>query len=444
MAECAQLCLFCGCPISNIYKEIERYEELEPFEGLQRGDATWFTWGVALFTNYVSYPGRIGGQRLLVVDEVYRGDIPKPGATYEPDELPDFEDAAEDSDEDAPLGPFSTSGWIGLYRNTEHCVPLLFFFRHLLRDSLNPEFQGLDNCAGSAAIVHHACLWLAIEWKSAGGIQEFFMSPTGSILECSCQGYSRSWTAGYFVSRENQKDDDAHRDHKCRDRRSKEESVAKIGWSGAMCVDYEAFKTGNSWARWMDDEDYSSDKAWLLTRPDRFPALPLVATTGLSGVEQRQQQRSDVLARLPTEIILAILELLVGDDERSLLRLQSTSHYWRSFFLGDTGLPPQAMQALYRERCVALAWIPTPVDIHRRAKQFNAVLETAAPGTIDWKSYYVSCSTSPSMRNRNRIYRKVSDVYDLIQGGERRRRAFNSFVKSMWAQGYTEDQYQMM
>ncbi|TPX66374.1 hypothetical protein SpCBS45565_g04534 [Spizellomyces sp. 'palustris'] len=388
MASHAHLCCLCGCPVAYVYKHIQEFEELEGFNSLRHGDETWFKWGVALFSNMMSYPGRIEGDHVLLVDEVYEGDIPKPGATYDHD-LPDFDDAAEDSDEDTPVGPFSTSG--------------------------DAEYTGLDYFSGSAVIVHHRCLSLAVQWTNSGSINEFFMSPAGSILAWLITSATRNIS----------------------NRRSKEALVAAVDWYGSLSVDYEAFKTGRDWPRWMDDHDYRPDNAWLLTRPDRFPELPLVTTKCLPGA-QRQQHCSDNLGRLPMEIVLAILDLLVG-DERTLLRLQSTSHFWRSFLLGDTGL----LQALYRKRCIALAWVPTLVDINRRAKQFDAVLD-AEPGTIDWKSYYISCSRSPSMRNRNRMYRKMWDVYHLIHGGEGRRKVYNAHVKWMWVRGYGEEQIQMI
>ncbi|KNC99499.1 uncharacterized protein SPPG_04894 [Spizellomyces punctatus DAOM BR117] len=416
MASHAHLCCLCGCPVADIYRDIQECEELDNdgFNSLRHGDGTWFKWGVALLSNMMSYPGMVDGH-VLMVHEIYGGDIPE--ATYGPVYLPDFEDAAEDSDEDTPVGPFSTSG--------------------------DAEYTGLDYLSGSAVIVHHRCLSLAVEWTNSESISDFFMSPTGSLLECSCMGRNIAYRDNTedIVNNENKEEYDEHREHHFRNRRTKEASIAAVDSFGSLSVDYEAFERGRDWPRFMNDDDYRPENAWLLTRPDRFPELPLVATKCTPGVEQRQQHRSDDLARLPMEIILAILEFLIS-DERSFLHLQSASHFWRSFLVGDTGLLPQGVQALYRKRCAALAWVPTAVDVNRRAKQFDAVLDTGEP--IDWKSYHIACSRSPSMRNRNRMYRKMCDVYDLIHGGEGRRRVYNAFVKRMWARGYGEDQFQMI
>ncbi|KAI9007281.1 hypothetical protein BC832DRAFT_591861 [Gaertneriomyces semiglobifer] len=392
-------CSLCGNGIRDLYEDFVHEQStgcVSEFH-LRPGDGQWHKWGRALYSNYISSIGKGDGLG-------HKGHVISVAVKLTVEPTPS-EETAEDSDEDA----------IG-----EHVLissgPQNAYAVEWVRDSVFWEYAVLNYSTGAAIPVHAGCLNLALAWMKTD-VNEFFSSPTGSTLECTCLE-TRSFQSSGDLEFNRVSSGEDHNDHNY----SVHEDI-KGPWGIDRLFDDEMNKLHVQYIDYdlpdyVQEGEYSEEERapvyqWRFMRPDRFPPLPALQYGNTAATTDSQPEwPSDPLARLPMDVLLLILEHL---DEASFLRLQATSRSWRWFFL-EASYPQ--VQSLYRGRCVALGWVPTSADTKRSAKAFQSVLDSCA--TIDWRSYYMSCTRSGSMRNRNRIYRVVKHIYAYIHGGEGR------------------------
>ncbi|KAI8815632.1 uncharacterized protein EV422DRAFT_572617 [Fimicolochytrium jonesii] len=424
-----RVCPLCGICIANIYADGPRgswKDREEDTKVVRAGDGICFQWAVGLFADFETPIGRIVSDILpgkfnaqSVVNHISVLDGSAPPEFWEHSDsppmetLPNFPEAAEDSDEDAPLLPF---------RNAEG------FY-----DSYDPR-------AGGLVPVHPGCISLACAWTGVpvDNPREFFTHPTGgSLLTCSCLTYNSSGfgienVVGSEMVEQERELAGLRRSQACQfgrhhlhthspaDGRYFDERVLFHD------IDYGLTFDPSRWEPYdgeIDPPMEASDE-WVLVRPDRFPTLTIIAVGALDNevVPSSRQDApfsdsSDKLSNLPIDVILRILEFTLQPDndrdaDASLMELQCTSRRWNEFFTSHGA----AAQLHFRMRCQSMGLVPTVSDKKRRAMAFNDVMAQAHANNaaVDWVAYHKACKRSASMRNRHRIHRIVRKAFRVM------------------------------
>ncbi|KAI9104132.1 hypothetical protein DFS34DRAFT_646356 [Phlyctochytrium arcticum] len=153
------------------------------------------------------------------------------------------------------------------------------------------------------------------------------------------------------------------------------------------------------------DSIFVPEKVWMLTRPDRFPPVPV---QDRKKAERTVLRHQSMLERLPVETLTLLLEtILSGPDDpltkgKTLRALAGTSPLLRHHIRSSN---------LWIRLCARSEFLSDD-DRTDSAKAVSRARKTQPKN--DWMAYFFKAAQSLSLRNRRRILRICEEIWNRL------------------------------